>query len=68
MVLGEMHFYGGKIFLLIVCLKQFFLGTTKFLRALLPNFPRGYGPANTSMDILYVAVPQPADTFEVGTK
>jgi len=27
---GKMHFYGGKILIFIICLKQIFLSTTKF--------------------------------------
>jgi len=27
---GKIHFYGGKILIFIICLKQIFLSTTKF--------------------------------------
>ena len=27
---GQIHFYGGKILIFIICLKQIFLSTTKF--------------------------------------
>jgi len=41
---------GGNIFVFIICLKKFFLGTAKFwearkmMGALPPNVPRGYEP------------------------
>jgi len=46
-------FLRGKSFVFIICLKQIFLGTTKFERnkkiwwELSPNSPRGYGPGLT---------------------
>jgi len=58
--LGENTFLGGKIFVFIICLKQIFLGTTKFGEAqkfgggTVPEYtPRATGLGKSTKNMFY---------------